>query len=362
MTKEERKEKRAYIKSKTKFGLAAKLCYLFFILILIGASVYAVKYVWDECKVYQSASATTRVNEAIADIEGLIDLDLKTDMIPIKIEGERVFYRIYSDVAPVADVELHKIRNVLGIVAIYEEPIVSGIVSYDLLVPDDSYAVVYEGEKELDSSVFVSQTEEGKRKAFTVPAKSTLNDMGISVPSFHWITVSNIYDISQIKIYKGTDSTDKSQELSIVPMDNNAYFAGYIRTDDFNTEMRKYAAFLSEKYSNYISNDYPYYSLRSRICSNAPLANRLLNVTLTWYGQHTSVEAVDMKVSDILMLSDNLCLFNTNFRYISNSVWGYVDDENTSLCLLLYKEWDGEWRIAELLNHIEADWLTPYLL
>ena len=91
---------------------------------------------------------------------------------------------------------------------------------------------------------------------------------------------------------------------------------------------------------------------------NSPLPARLNNVTLTWYGAHTGVEIEDMKVSDAFKLTSSDYLLNVDFYYIS---YGYVDTvkEHVKMCMVLHNE-GGTWKIAELLNHIEQDWIAPY--
>ena len=71
-------------KKLMKFGLAVKIIYILFILAVIGAGAYAVKFVWDECAVYQQSSATVRVGEAIDTLKELTGLELKTNLIPSK--------------------------------------------------------------------------------------------------------------------------------------------------------------------------------------------------------------------------------------------------------------------------------------
>ena len=353
MTKEEKKEYKKRKKELMKFGRTAKLLYFVFILILLAASAYFVKLTWDECKAYQAASAQTRINEAIEELKEKTGLETKTNMIPVKTEDNDITYRLYSDGEAVADVELHKNRSCCIVLAIYDEPVIKSLMSYDLLVPVDSVIEITEEDKVLDATTLVSDIEETALNKFSIPAKATLNEMGISVPKYKNIKVSGIFDISQVKIKAG------ETELKLYEMKDGRYFAASVANDDLNSALRKRAAYIAEKYANYISNDYPYASLRSMICWNAPFADRLLNVTLTWYGAHDKVETTNMKVSDAVRMSDNNYMLNVSFDYITTGIYG-VNNEESKLNIYLHWDSDDVWRISELMNNIQMDWIEPY--
>jgi len=340
-------------KKLMKFGLAVKIIYILFILAVIGAGAYAVKFVWDECAVYQQSSATVRVGEAIDTLKELTGLELKTNLIPSKTEGDKIFYKLYNeDNHPVAEVELAKIRNILKLVAIYEEPKIRSLMSYDIMIPSDAEVSLREGESILDSELVISDADADHSKKFTLSAKGTLSNMGISVPTYKWVRIGGIFTIDQASCMLG------EKELAIKEMDGKYFYAPDNADPDLNTGLRQRAAYIAEKYSNYISGDYPYWSLYNMILWNSPLPARLNNVTLTWYGAHTGVEIEDMKVSDAFKLTSSDYLLNVDFYYIS---YGYVDTvkEHVKMCMVLHNE-GGTWKIAELLNHIEQDWIAPY--
>ncbi len=353
MTKEEKKEYKRIKKEKMKFGKTAKCLYFVFILLLLAGSAYFVKLTWEECKAYQAASAQTRVDQAIERVEKISGLELKTNMIPVKSEDNDITYRIYSDGKGIADVQLHKTRACGIVLAIYDEPVIKSLVSYDLLIPEDSTIELREGDEVLDSSSLVSDIEESAFNKFTIPARPTLNDIGISVQRFKNVKVSGIYDISQLKVMSG------NKELTLFPMKDGRYFAANVASPELNKLLRERAAYCAEKYANYISNDYPYAYLRGMICWNAPFANRLLDVTLTWYGQHDSVETTNMKVSDAVWISDNNYMLNVSFDYITTGIYG-VNNEESKLNIYLHWDSDDVWRISELMNNIQMDWIEPY--
>ena len=354
MTKEEKKEYKKRKKELMKFGKVSKILYCVFILAMIGVAAYFVNVVWNESVEYQKASAKTRVNEAIEKVDAISGLDLKTNMIPVKSEENNITYRLYDDNGKgIADVRLEKERPCLIVLAVYKEPEIKSLVSYKLLVPSNAQGVIREGEEPIDSSELIVDSEDTTLRHFTIPAKSVLGDMGIGVPSFKWIEANGLYDISQLSI----NVDDK--ECKLYQMEDGDYFAALIADEELNSQLRHRAAYCSEKYANYISNDYPYYSLRSMICGNAPFASRLLNVTLTWYGQHSSVETKDMRVSDAIKLSNDDYMLNVIFNYVTSGIYG-VNDEESKLTIYLHRDWDGEWRISELMNNIQAPWITAY--
>ena len=354
MTKEERKEYKRIRKEKMRFSKAAKWLYAVFVLLLLGASGYAVKYMWDECAAYQKASAATRVDQAMEYVESITDLDLKTNMIPVRSEEGRITYRIYAENKPIADVELTKTRSCGIVLSIYDEPVIKSLVSYDLLIPTDAEVELREGDELLDSETLVSDIEETAFNRFTVPGKRELGNMGIPVPAYKWVKAEGIYDASQIRVLRN------DKELKITEKNEGELFAFESADDDFNQALRKRAAYCAEKYANFISNDYPYYSLSQLICWNSPLPSRLLNVTLTWYGDHTGVEAKNMKVSDAFKLTDDDYMLNVIFDYISYRASGSVE-EKTMLTVYLHNEY-GDWKISELTNNIQADWIKAYEL
>ena len=353
MTKEEKKEYKKRKKEAMKFGRTAKLLYFVFILILLAASAYFVKLTWYECKAYQQASARTRIDEAIEELEEKTGLEAKSDMIPVKTEDNDIIYRLYSDGAAVADVKLHKNRACCIVLAIYDEPVLESLLSFDLLVPTDSVTEIREGDELLDASLLTTDLEETAVNKFSVPARSTLNGMGISVPEYKNIRVKGIFDISQVNIKTG------DTQLKLFEMKDGRYFAAYVADKDLNDLLRNRAAYIAEKYANYISNDYSYSSLRSMICWNAPFADRLLNVTLTWYGAHDKVETVNMKVSDAVRMSDNNYMLNVSFDYITTGIYG-VNNEESKLNIYLHWDNDGVWRVSELMNNIQMEWIEPY--
>ena len=356
MTKEEKKAYKQRRKELMKFGTAAKVLYLLFILALLGGSAYFLKLTWNECAAYQQASAATRVSQAIEHVEEVTGLEVKTNMIPVQSEENQMIYRLYSDGKGIADVTINKTRNCGIVLSIYDEPKIKGLRSFDILVPVNSSASVYEGETILDAAEHVTDCESGEHRYFTVPGKTTVNNLGMGVPEFKWIRVSDIYDISQVSI-----SIDDRQ-LKVYPMEKNFYFAGDIADPDFNEVLRRYAAHLADLYSFYISSDLSYNELSSVICYNAPLRSRLLDVTLTWYGAHNGTEVKEMKVSDGLRLSDSLYLLNLDYIYLSHGIYSGDVEDRIRLCILLHLDSDGAWRIAELINHIEPNWMVPYEL
>jgi hypothetical protein len=352
MTKEERKEYRKIRKEKMKFGKAAKWLYAVFVLLLLGASAYLVKLTWDECAVYQKESAATRVNQAIEYVEGVTGLELKTNMVPVKSEEGRVTYRLYSEEGAVAEVDLTKTRSCGIVLSIYDEPLVRSLVSYNVLMPADAIIELKEGEVTLDSDLLVSDIEQTALNRFSIPAKSILNGMGISVPSYKWVKIDGVFDKSQISVIQN-DNT-----LKLVEKNGNDLFAMPVPEDELNETLRKRAAYCAEKYSNFVSNDYPFYSLYQLICWNSPLPGRLLDVNLTWYGAHDKVEVKDMKVSDALKLTDNDYMLNVIFDYLSYYGSDITDEE---IRLTIYRHNDyGTWNIAELTNNIQADWIKAY--
>ena len=353
MTKEEKKEYKKNKREKMKFGRTAKLLYFVFILILLSASAYFVKLTWDECKAYQAASAKTRIEEAILKLKSMTGIEARSNMIPIKSGDNDITYRLYSEGKGIADVELHKTRSCCIVLAIYDEPALKSLLSYDLIVPIDSVIDVKEAEVSEDGSYLVSNIEETALNKVSIPAESVLKSMGISVPSYKNVCVSGVFDIGQVKVTEG------DKVLTLVQMKDGRYFAANLADQDLNKLLRERAAYLAEKYANYISNDYPYTYLRSMICWNAPFADRLLNVTLTWYGAHDTVETTDIKVSDALRLSDNNYMLNVSFNYITTGIYG-VNNEESKLNIYLHWDNDGEWRISELMNNIRMDWIEPY--
>ncbi len=353
MTKEEKREIKKRKKELMKFSRTAKLLYIVFILLLLSAGAFFVSRAWKEAEKYQKASARTRVDQAIEKVEEISGLELRTDMIPVRSEENSLTYRLYDESKAVADVKLNKNRSSMVVLAIYDEAEITSLVSYKVLVPENSVASVKTWDQNADIYDFVKDSEDDIYTRFSIPGKQVLGEMGIVVPSFKWIEISGIFDISQLSI------SSEGRDCSLYKMEDGRYFAASVADEGLNLELRKRAAYVSEKYANYISNDYSFYELNDLICYGAPFAGRLLNVTLTWYGQHDSVEANNMTVSGARRLSDSDYMCNVRFDYVTKGIYG-VNDEESKLTVYLHLDSDGVWRISELMNNIQMPWMDPY--
>ena len=330
-----------------------RIAYIVFVLILIGAIVFGLIWVWKQCEEYQKASAATLVAQAEKELSEAAGIELESSLIPATGEDGNFEYILKSEGKPVAKVTLKKVKSGLLGLALFERQSIESLVHYEVIVPDDCTLDVTN--QIVD---YMSSAED-----YTIPAMRKLKDYGFSVKTYKKVDVNWVYDDSQLVVNRSGET------LPLIKLDEDTYLtAEYFKPYERQT-IRERAAELSNKYALFMSNDYSYWDLDPYIVYGSPLKDVLSGMDMTWFGYHDYTEVTDLKMSEPIKVGDRYAMINVSFNY-DVIRWDGTDRSPIDLCLILYLSDDGVWRLADLENNIQIHqemseqhpWIDPYYM
>jgi len=319
-----------------------KVAYLILVLGLILGIVFGLRWVWKACADYQEKSAATLVKAAGEELSSQIGMDLEPALIPTINPDGTYDYVLKSGKQSVAKVTLEKAGSGIMGLALFKTRSVSSMLHFSVILPEG--AVIDSAESDYMASA----------EPYVLPEMRKLDSIGWGrSKTYYKVDVDWLYDDSDIHVSKD------GIQLPLVRLGDGCLLAAEYYTGDTCSNIRARAAELSNKYALFMSNDYSYWALDPYIVDGSPLRDLLSSMDMTWFGYHLYTEVHDLVMSDPIPVANRYALINVSFNY-DVVRWDYTDRSPIELCLVLYQEDDGYWRLADLENNISMQQeLTP---
>ena len=290
---------------------------------------------YDCCDKYQKNSSETLIAYVIEKIEKEKGITTICDNIPSIDSNGDSNYVLKNGSIEIARITLKKTGNTLVVLPLFEIKEITPLRTYDIISSsqDNSFIV---NEKNIECSYIDYDYS-------SIPFFLSLNKSLYTFPDMYLTSISNVYDISEIKV-------DENKDLFKV--NENTYILLNKLNDNKQKEVKQRAIYLIKKYSSYIGGELSKEEILSYTQYRSPLNDRL-SLYKAFYTQHDSISLNDLEISDAYLLDNNYYLINAKYTFVT-----VIDDDeivdNTTLSLLLYDN-GYSYSLSEISNYFYYD-------